>query len=237
MFGPRQNETPVWVIPVFLLVTAAVLAVLLMRALHHHGDMPVRGAGPGSPPTVAEGSPTRSAGSGNGRSCGGPSNGRPVAASQSASAGQETGRVATVRLENIRGGYSFRHSPDWRVEKSGQTTRVIGPDHDFVVSFGPGPSGGLPVAYDQFTEVLRDTYRGVQLHDNKVRCVRGGLAATARGEGVNSRGTDFNFLAVLIKPSTGHTVGAFGAWRPKEQGMREAVEEVMASLEVARPPT
>jgi hypothetical protein len=145
-------------------------------------------------------------------------------------------QIATKRRTNLQGGYSFRYSPQWSVRQRAEITRVIGPGHGFVISFGPGPAGGLPVAFDDFSALVRDTYQNVRVNEVDVDCVGGYLSAEARGKGTNGRGTEFEFLAMVIKPSPGQAVGAFGAWRPEVPRFRLAVTEVIGSFQANSPP-
>jgi hypothetical protein len=107
---------------------------------------------------------------------------------------------------------------------------LVGPGHDFVVSLGPGPQGGLPRAYDEFVALADRTYGNVRLDTIDADCVAGDLSVWVQGRGTNAAAKPFDFLAVIIERSSGGTLGAFGAWNPKFPQARPLVRGVMESF-------
>ena len=138
-------------------------------------------------------------------------------------------RAATARHRNDAGSYEFLASPSWDLREQGSISKLIGPDRDFVVSLGPGPEG-LPQAYDEFVEVVDNTYGNVRLRKIDAGCSAGDISVWLQGKGTNTEAAPFEFLAVIIQRSSGGTVGAFGAWDPKTPHARPLVLEVMQSF-------
>ena len=139
-------------------------------------------------------------------------------------------RSAVTGHRNDAGGYEFVAPSTWTLRKQGPISKVVGPGRDFVVSFGPGPVGGLPHAYLEFVELLGKTYGNVRLGKIDTRCWAGELSVWHHGEGINAAAAPFEFLVVIIERSSGGTVGAFGAWSPKTPQVRPLVHEVMRSF-------
>ena len=232
MSRSTEPERASWTVPVLLIVVAVTLGLLLVRALlpPYGGVAPLPKA---SGKNAALGSPTSPPRSpGGARECSRAVNSDAVVASnEEATRAKAASRVATASRRNTEGGYGFRYSPAWGVVERQGITRVIGPRHEFVVSLGPGPGEALPVAYDEFADLMRETYGNVEFGDIDVDCVDGNLSVRARGQGINNAGATFDFLAVIIKPSNGHAVGAFGAWDSRARRARLAVQEVIDSFE------
>lgn len=229
--GPTRPDGSSWLFPAALLIFAALLALLLVRELDQYAPLPVPdgssrstgNAAKGSPPSTGEPEPESN--------CGKATNNSVVAVGSAATKSKAPSQITTTRRANPQGGYSFRYAQNWNVRQRAEITRVIGPGRDFVISFGPGPTGGLPVAFDEFAALVRETYRNVRVSGVDVDCVGGYLSAAVRGKGTNVRGTDFEFLAKLIKPSSGQAVGAFGAWRAGVRRLHVAVREVIDSFQ------
>jgi hypothetical protein len=232
--GPTRPDGSSWLIPAAFLILAALLALLLVRELDEYAALPVPDGGSRSTGDEAIGSPPTNEPEPE-RRCGKATNNSQVAVGSAATGSRATSQITTKRRTNRQGGYTFRYAQNWNVRQRAAITRVIGPRHDFVVSFGPGPAGGLPVAFDDFAALVRKTYRNVRLSEIDVECVGGYLSAAARGRGTNARGTEFEFLARIIKPSPGQSVGAFGAWRPGVARSQVAVREVVESFQANRP--
>ena len=235
MDGPTRPDGASWLISAAFLILAALLALLLVRELDRDAALSapdgasrsLGNAAKVAPPSTGEPEPARK--------CGKATNNPEAALGPAATDSRAPSQITTKRRANPLGGYSFRHARDWNVRQRAQITRVIGPGHDFIISFGPGPAGGLPVAFDEFAALVRETYRDVRLNEVDVDCVRGNLSAAVRGTGTNALGTDFVFLARIIKPSPGRAVGAFGAWRPGVPRSHVAVREVIDSFQAFRP--
>jgi hypothetical protein len=235
--GPTRSDGSSWLIPAGFLIFAVLLALLLVRELDQTAPLPVPDDAPRSVGDGAGGAPPLSTETEADPRCDPATNKPDSAVGQSGSTrSRAASQVATKRRRNLQGGYSFRYAPHWEVSQRAEMTRVVGPGNGFVISFGPGPVGGLPGAFDDFAELVRDTYRNVRVNEVDVDCVGGYLSAEARGKGTNVRGTEFQFLAMIIKPSPGRAVGAFGAWRPEVRRFRLAVTEVIDSFQ-ANPPS
>lgn len=138
-------------------------------------------------------------------------------------------RLAT-RHRNDAGSYEFLASPTWSLQEQGPISKLVGPGRDFVVSFAPGPAGGLPQAYDEFVELIGKTYGNVRFGKIDARCAAGDLSVWRHGKGTNAAAAPFEFVAVIIERSSGGTVGAFGAWDPNVPQGRPLVHEVMKSF-------
>jgi hypothetical protein len=148
----------------------------------------------------------------------------------SSSKPEVTAPSVTARHRNEAGSYEFLTSPTWDLREQGPLSRLVGPGRDFVVSIGPGPTEGLPRAYDEFVELVHKTYGNVRLDKIDAGCAGGDLSVLLEGKGTNSAAAPFEFLAVIIERSSGGTVGAFGAWSPKTPQVRPQVLEVMQSF-------
>jgi hypothetical protein len=207
----------------------------LVREVDQYAAQPVPDGGSRSIGNTAKGAPLSTGEPEPERKCGKATNNPEVALGRAATESKAPSQITTKRRINPQGGYSFRYAQDWNVRQRAEITRVIGPGHDFVISFGPGPASGLPVAFDDFAALVRETYRNVRVNEVDVDCVGGYLSAVVRGRGTNARGTDFEFLARIIKPSPGQAVGAFGAWRPEVPRSHVAVREVIDSFQANRP--
>jgi hypothetical protein len=236
--GPTRSDGSSWLVPAAFLILAALLALLLVRELDQNAAIPVPDNASRSIGNTDKGSPPSTGEPEAERRCDRATNNPDLAAVGSGGSTRSwaASQIATKRRRNLQGGYSFRYAPHWNVSQRAEITRVIGPGHGFVISFGPGPAGGLPAAFDDFAELVRDTYRNVRVNEVDVDCVGGYLSAEARGRGTNDRGAEFEFLAMIIKPSPGQAVGAFGAWRSQVPRFRLAVTEVIDSFQ-ANPPS
>ncbi len=236
MDGPIRSDDSSWLIPAAFLVLAVLLALVLARELDQNAAIPVPEDASRSIGSGARGSPPSTGEPEVERRCDKAKNNSDLAVGSGSSTRSRAAlQIATKRRTNLQGGYSFRYSPQWSVRQRAEITRVIGPGHGFVISFGPGPAGGLPVAFDDFAALVRETYQNVRVNEVAVECVSGYLSAKARGRGTNGQGTEFEFLAMIIKPSPGQAVGAFGAWRPEVTRFRLAVTEVIDSFQANSP--
>jgi hypothetical protein len=229
--GPTRPDGSPWLIPAAFLIFAALLALLLVRELDQYAPLPVPDRGSRSIGNAAKSSPPSTGEPEPERKCGKATNNSVVAVGSAATKSKAPSQITTTRRTNPQGGYSFRYAHSWNVRQRAEITRVIGPGRDFVISFGPGPTGGLPIAFDEFAALVRETYRNVRVSGVDVDCVGGYLSAAARGRGTNVRGTDFEFLAKIIKPSSGQAVGAFGVWRAGVPRLHVAVREVIDSFQ------
>lgn len=236
MDGPTRSDGSSWLIPATFLVLAVLLALVLARELDQNAAIPVPDNASRSIGSGAKGSPPPTSEPEAGRRCDKATNNPDLAAgSGGATQSRAALQVATKRRTNLQGGYSFRYSTQWSVRQRAEIIRVIGPGHGFIISFGPGPAGGLPAAFDDFAALVRETYQNVRVNEVNVDCVGGYLSAEARGRGTNGQGTEFEFLAMIIKPTPGQAVGAFGAWRPDVPRFRLAVTEVINSFQANSP--
>jgi hypothetical protein len=137
---------------------------------------------------------------------------------------------ASTRYRNEVGNYEFLAPQTWELRKHDSISKLVGPGHDFVVSLGPGPLGGLPRAYDEFVALADRTYGNVRLDKIDASCAAGDLSVWVQGRGTNAAAKPFDFLAVIIERPSGGTLGAFGAWNPKVPRARPLVRGVMESF-------
>jgi hypothetical protein len=140
-------------------------------------------------------------------------------------------RFATELHENKSAGYSFRYPDAWKLRTQQTVSRLTSPDRHFVVSFGLGPPGGLPVAYDEFVALLDDGYSNVVVGKVDPTKIGGSVGVVVRGKATGSAGVRVRFLAtVLERPNDQQAIGALAATDVDLGKFPRAVREVLASF-------
>jgi hypothetical protein len=140
-------------------------------------------------------------------------------------------RFATELHQNNAAGYSFRYPHAWKLRTQQTVSRLTRPDRHFVVSFGLGPPGGLPVAYDEFVALLDDSYSKVVVGQVDATKVDGNVGVVVRGKATGSAGVRVRFLAtVLERPNNQRAIGALAATDLDFEKFPPAVKEVLASF-------
>jgi hypothetical protein len=154
------------------------------------------------------------------------------ASNRDAGGRNESFRFATERYENSAAGYSFRYPNQWRLIRQGTAVRLARPDGHFVVSFGLGPAGGLPVAYDRFVSLLGRTYSDVVVEEVDATRVRGSVGVVLEGSATGAGGVRVRFLATLLERPNGRpSIGALAASDVSSAAFPPAVREVLASFQ------
>jgi hypothetical protein len=154
-----------------------------------------------------------------------------IAPTRGTEARNESFRSATKLQRNHAAGYSFRYPEDWQLDADRSVSKVTRPDRHFVISFGLGPKGGLPVAYDELVALLDETYANVVVHKVGATHVGGRVGVIVRGAASGSSGRRVRFLATVIeRPKNQRAVGALAATDMSSAKFPKAVREILASL-------
>jgi hypothetical protein len=139
-------------------------------------------------------------------------------------------RFVTEVYENDAG-YSFRYPERWSVKSQGTASRLVRPDGHIVISFGLGPEGGLPVAYDEFVSLLGETYTDVVVDKVDATRVRDSVGVVLKGAATGSGGVRVRFLATIIeRPDGQRAIGALAASDETFTRFPPAVREILASF-------
>jgi hypothetical protein len=154
-----------------------------------------------------------------------------LATTRGTDAGNESFRFATKLQSNHAAGYSFRYPEDWQLDADRSVSKLTRPDRHFVISFGLGPKGGLPVAYDELVALLDETYANVVVGKVGATHVGGRVGVIVRGAASGSSGTRVRFLATVIeRRKNQRAVGALAATDMSSAKFPKAVREILASL-------
>jgi hypothetical protein len=141
-------------------------------------------------------------------------------------------RFVTEVYENEAAGYSFRYPETWTLQRQGTASRLTRPDRHFVISFGLGPVGGLPVAYDEFVALLGKTYTDVVVDRVDATRVRDSVGVVLKGAATGSGGVRVRFLATILeRPNGQRAIGALAASDVTSAGFPPAVREILASFQ------
>jgi hypothetical protein len=140
-------------------------------------------------------------------------------------------RFVTEVYENQAAGYSFLYPERWSLKTRGTAARLSRPDGHFVISFGLGPEGGLPVAYDQFVSLLGETYTDVVVDKVGATRVRDSVGVVLKGAATGSGGVRVRFLATILERSDGQrAIGALAASDVSSTRFPPAVREILATF-------
>jgi hypothetical protein len=140
-------------------------------------------------------------------------------------------RFATELHRNLAGGYMFRYPAEWELDKDQTVSRLMSPDGHVVVSFGLGPVGGLPVAYDEFVALLDDSYNDVAVRKVDATKVGGNVGVLLRGGATTSTGVRVHFLAVVIeRKNEQRAIGALAATDFGAASFPPPVREILKSF-------
>jgi hypothetical protein len=141
-------------------------------------------------------------------------------------------RFVTRVYENQGAGYSFRYPDQWSLKQQGTASRLTRPDRHFVISFGLGPEGGLPVAYDQFVSLLGETYTDVVVDKVDATRVRDSVGVVLKGSATGSGGVRVRFLATILeRPNGQRAIGAMAASDVTSARFPPVVQEILASFQ------
>jgi hypothetical protein len=157
------------------------------------------------------------------------------ASDESGSSGEDSKNAARFQLatrvhRNNVAGYSFRYPKGWRLRTNSTVSRLTRPDRHFIISFGLGPPGGLPVAYDEFVALLDKTYTNVVVDKVNATKVGGNVGVIVKGRAAGSGGVQVRFLAtVLQRPNNQRALGALAA-TDTDAEFPAAVKEVLSSF-------
>jgi hypothetical protein len=148
---------------------------------------------------------------------------------------QPDARFATTSYENTAGGYSFRHPPDWAVERDGTSTRLLSKDRSVAVSFGLAAAPDLTAASDALVAEIRRGYEDVRILGTERQLVGGLPALQVFGSGTNERGVGVRFVAISIEGPQGRPAFAITAFTAEEADPDRVVptlNEIVASFGV-----
>jgi hypothetical protein len=140
-------------------------------------------------------------------------------------------RFATELYQNDAAGYSFRYPGQWSLERQGTASRLTSPDEHVVITFGLGPQGGLPVAYDEFVALLGKTYKGLVVSDVKATRVNESVGVVLRGSATGGGGVPVRFIATILeRPGERRAIGALAATDLASASFPAAVGEILTSF-------
>jgi hypothetical protein len=140
-------------------------------------------------------------------------------------------QLATKLHENNAAGYSFRYPNRWKLRSEETVSKLTRPDRHFVISFGLGPQGGLPVAYDEFVALLDSTYGNVVVNKVNPTKVGDNVGVLVKGAATGSAGVRVRFLAAVIsRPDDKRAIGALAATDTNTTKFPRAVREILDSL-------
>jgi hypothetical protein len=137
-----------------------------------------------------------------------------------------------TKVHKHRGaGYSFRYPARWELRTQQSVTKLSRPDGHFVISFGLGPIGGLPVAYDELVALLDNTYEDVAVSKVKATHVGGNVGIIAWGAATGKGGVRLQYLAAVIeRPDDQRAIGALAATDLSAAGFPPVVREILKSF-------
>jgi hypothetical protein len=136
-----------------------------------------------------------------------PSSGHPAtpAASPEVRTGGETS-AADDQLPGLRvhvnkeAGYLFSYPDTWTVSHSGETTRLLGPKDEIVMTFGMAPSRALEPASDRVVAEVASSYSDVELVTGEVgRTPQGQRSLVVGGRATDAAGDAVRFLVITIR--------------------------------------
>lgn len=140
-------------------------------------------------------------------------------------------QLASKLHENSAAGYSFRYPNRWKLRSEETVSKLIRPDRHFVISFGLGPQGGLPVAYDEFVALLDSTYGNVVVNKVNPTKVGDNVGVLVKGAATGSAGVRVHFLAAVIsRPDDKRAIGALAATDTTTSKFPRVVREILESL-------
>lgn len=141
-------------------------------------------------------------------------------------------RLVTEVYENEAAGYGFLYPEQWIIERQGTASSLTRPDGHFVISFGLGPEGGLPVAYDDFVSLLGETYTDVVVDQVDATRVRNSVGVVLKGAATGSGGVRVRFLATILERADGQrAIGALAASDVTLARFPPVVREILASFQ------
>jgi len=136
-----------------------------------------------------------------------PSSGTPAtpAASPEIRAGRDTS-AAEDQLPgfgvhvNEQAGYLFSYPDAWTLSHSGETTRLLSPKGDIVMTFGLAPSRALEPASDRVVAKVASSYSDVELVTGEVeRTPQGQPSLVVGGRATDASGAAVRFLVITIR--------------------------------------
>jgi hypothetical protein len=102
---------------------------------------------------------------------------------------------------NDQAGYLFSYPDGWALSESGETSLLVSPDGDVVMSFGVAPSGSLRQAADQVVQDLTTRYADVELVAGQVERTQQGHPSLVVGGRATDAGSPVRFLVITIRGS------------------------------------
>jgi hypothetical protein len=164
---------------IFVMVLFALLAVPVIAMIRGSEDARIPSSGFGSPATPTESPQVRTE--------------REISGAE----GQLPGFGVHV---NEEAGYLFSYPDTWSVSHSGETTRLLGPKGDVVMTFGMAPSRALEPASDQVVAEVASSYSDVELVASEVeRTPQGHRSLVVGGRGIDAAGDAVRFLVITIR--------------------------------------
>jgi hypothetical protein len=128
-------------------------------------------------------------------------------------------------------GYSFRYPARWELRTQQSVTKLRRPDGHFVISFGLGPIGGLPVAYDELVALLDNTYADVAVSKVKATHVGGNVGIIAWGAATGKGGVRLRYLAAVVeRPDGQRAIGALAATDSSAARFPRVVRDILESF-------
>jgi hypothetical protein len=162
---------------IFVTVLCALLAVPVIALIRASEDTRVRS--PGTPATPAASPEVRTGGE---------------------TSGAEDQLPGFGVHVNEGAGYLFSYPDTWTVSNSGETTRLLGPKGDVVMTFGMAPSRALEPASDQVVAEVAGSYSDVELVSGEVeRTPQGQRSLVVGGRATDAAGDAVRFLVITIR--------------------------------------
>ncbi len=162
---------------IFVTVLCALLAVPAIALMRASRDTPVPSSGtPATPPASPE-----------------------VRAGRETSGAEDQLPGFGVHV-NKEVGYLFSYPDTWTVSHSGETTRLLGPKGDVVMTFGMAPSRALEPASNRIVAEVASSYSGVELVTGEVeRTPQGHRSLVVGGRATDASGDAVRFLVITIQ--------------------------------------
>jgi hypothetical protein len=199
-----------------LILAAVVVTVLLAVILRSVFDESAGGDARGEPRAESQNGAVESGG---------------VTSKEKANSSQEEFRVATKAHRNPAGGYRFFYPPSWNLTREQSVSRVSRPDDHFIVTFGLGPVGGLPNAYDGFVALLDQSYNDVDVYKVDATKVQENVGVLVRGAATTTSGIRVRFKAAVIGgKNDNRAIGALAATDFDSGEFPRAVNEILESF-------
>jgi hypothetical protein len=149
-----------------------------------------------------------------------------------ADASDRSFRFATNLYENHVAGYSFRYPDQWDLQRKQTVSKLTRPDQHLIVSFGLGPKGGLPVAYDKFVSLLDDAYTNVTVDKVNATKIGDSVGVVIKGAATGSDGVRVRFVATVIeRPGNRRAIGALAATDLSSVQFPPVVREILSSFQ------